>query len=127
MGGVLKRNLKRGLSCCLCLALCASLAVFVSSSTAYAAADDSVPAAAQPGATSGESTVKTGNESRVIRVGYPLQKGLTELSEDGEYSGYTYEYLEQIAQYTGWAYEFVPFEGSLNEQLTASLQALKAG
>ena len=51
------------------------------------------------------------NGSRVVRVGYPVQQGFTEISEDGTYSGYTYEYLQEIARYTNWEYEFVTAEG----------------
>ena len=32
--------------------------------------------------------------------------------ESGAFVGYTYEYFERLAQYTGWSYEFVPVEGS---------------
>ena len=42
-----------------------------------------------------------GQEGRVVRVAYPIQAGLTGFDEYGNYSGYTYEYLEEIAQYTG--------------------------
>lgn len=51
---------------------------------------------------------------QVIRVGYPIQKGLTEVDASGQYSGYTYDYLEEIAQYTGWDYEFVQVPGDIN-------------
>ena len=29
--------------------------------------------------------------SRTVKVAYPIQSGLTEIDEDGLYSGYTYE------------------------------------
>lgn len=48
------------------------------------------------------------DDRRKIRVGYPIQSGMSEIGSDGDYQGYTYEYLQEIAQYTGWAYEFVP-------------------
>ena len=38
----------------------------------------------------------------VVRVGYPIQQGLTEIDENGNYTGYIYDYLQEIAQYTGW-------------------------
>lgn len=44
-----------------------------------------------------------------IRVGYSNYEGFWERDEhikDG-YSGYAYDYLNEIAQYTGWEYEFV--------------------
>ena len=46
-------------------------------------------------------------KKRVVRIAYPLQSGLTQIDENGKMSGYTYEYLQEIAQYTGWEYEFV--------------------
>ena len=67
------------------------------------------------------------NGSRVVRVGYPVQQGFTEISEDGTYSGYTYEYLQEIARYTNWEYEFVTAEGTLDEQLSGLLTMLRDG
>lgn len=65
--------------------------------------------------------------TQTIRVGFPRQEGLSETAEDGTCSGYTYEYLEQIAQYTGWNYEFVTVEGTIDEQLSKLLEMLEAG
>ena len=59
-------------------------------------------------------------EDNVIKVGYPIVKGFTEL-KNGIYSGYAYEYLSEIAKYTGWEYEFVEMS------LMDSLNALKNG
>ena len=39
-----------------------------------------------------------GASRQVIRVAYPDQAGLTECDGEGNYSGYTYEYLLEIAQ-----------------------------
>ncbi|MEG2368855.1 MAG: transporter substrate-binding domain-containing protein [Raoultibacter sp.] len=122
---MVKQRLRRVFACLISLVLCVGLSSAFPLTPVYAANEPS--AAAQRDATSTQATMQTDNELRVIRVGYPLQKGLTELSEEGEYAGYTYEYLNQIAQYTGWKYEFVTFEGSLNEQLTSALKALETG
>ena len=73
------------------------------------------------------SAAEAGEESPKIRVAYPIQQGITDLDEDGGYTGYTYEYLEEIAQYTGWDYEFVQVEGTLNEQLVALMEMVKNG
>ena len=51
-------------------------------------------------------------ESYVIKVGYPNVSGFTEV-KDGVYTGYAYEYLMELAKYTGWEYEFI--EMSLND------------
>lgn len=67
------------------------------------------------------------SEHRTVRVAWPDQPGLTEVDENGVYSGYTYEYLEQIAQFTGWDYEFVHVEGDINSQLVTFLGMLETG
>ena len=77
--------------------------------------------------TSSEASPAEAAGARVVRVGFPIQEGFTEIAPDGGYSGYTYEYLEQISQYTGWNYEFVTVEGSINDQLTELLAQLEAG
>ena len=66
-------------------------------------------------------------QKNTIRVAYPIQYGLTEIDEEGNYSGYTYEYLQEIAQYTGWDLEFVQFKGDIDEQLMSAMAAVEAG
>lgn len=66
-------------------------------------------------------------ESRTIRVAYPIQKNITDVDENGKYFGYTYEYLEEIAQYTGWNYEFVQIPGSVDEQLSTLMKMVQGG
>lgn len=63
----------------------------------------------------------------VIKVGYPIQGRLTEKDSEGNYFGYSVDYLNEIKKYTGWDYEFVEVEGTLNEQLTTLLEMLKNG
>lgn len=43
---------------------------------------------------------------RTVRVGWFLVDGLHDIDESGRPSGYDYEYLRAIAQYTGWKYTF---------------------
>lgn len=46
-------------------------------------------------------------ETQTIRVGrFPYDEQL-QRDADGQYSGYGYDYLQEIAKYTGWEYEFV--------------------
>lgn len=66
-------------------------------------------------------------EGRVVRVAYPVQAGLTDFDEYGNYTGYTYEYLEEVAQYTGWEYEFVEVPGGTDESLGTLLEMLQNG
>lgn len=44
---------------------------------------------------------------RVVRVGYPPAPGLSEVYSDGSRGGLVYEWLLEIAKYTGWEYEFI--------------------
>lgn len=66
-------------------------------------------------------------ESRVLRVGFPIQAGLSTVDGQGNFSGYTYDYLQEIALYTGWEYEFVTLEGSLSETRGEMLEMLRDG
>lgn len=45
--------------------------------------------------------------TKTIRVGWFDQPGYMNIEENGRLSGYNYEYLQAISQYTGWKYEFV--------------------
>ena len=58
----------------------------------------------------------TQNDSlKKVRVGYLIYPGYQEGEDDEPKSGYGYEYLQQIAYYAGWQYEYV--NGSFNELL----------
>ncbi|WMI82209.1 transporter substrate-binding domain-containing protein [Anaerotignum sp. MB30-C6] len=48
-----------------------------------------------------------GNERVKIRVGFFESPNFQQVEEDGSLSGYSYDYLQAIAQYTGWEYEFI--------------------
>lgn len=67
------------------------------------------------------------DEMTTVRVGFPIQKGITEIDANGNYTGYTYDYLMEIAQYTDWKYEYVLVEGDVDYQITALLDMLAAG
>lgn len=59
---------------------------------------------------------ETGNRPlKKVRVGYLIYPGYQEGEGDAPKSGYGYEYLQQIAYYAGWEYEYV--NGSFNELL----------
>jgi signal transduction histidine kinase/BarA-like signal transduction histidine kinase len=54
-------------------------------------------------------SVRAEDEKRTVRVGYyPLANFQEYNSSTQEYRGYSYDYLQAIAQYAGWQYEFVP-------------------
>lgn len=74
-----------------------------------------LPAAYVSGAQSDDDKLKT------VRVGYLIYEGFQEGQGDEPKSGYGYEYLQQVAYFAGWKYEYV--NGSFNELL----QMLKDG
>lgn len=43
----------------------------------------------------------------VVRVGFFEAPGIHNINDDGSLSGYGYDYLQEIARYTGWKYEYV--------------------
>ena len=45
-------------------------------------------------------------KERVVRIGVP-DDTYDKINENGKRSGYGYEYLQKIAGYTGWNYEYV--------------------
>lgn len=54
-----------------------------------------------------ETTPET-SEARVLRVACPEAEGYTMIGEDGEPYGLVIDFLNEIAKYTGWKYEYIP-------------------
>lgn len=73
------------------------------------------------------SSVYAGESKNTIKVGYPIQAGLTDKDNNGNYKGYTYDYLQMVAQYTGFDYEFVEVPGDTNTQLLTLFDMLEKG
>lgn len=71
--------------------------------------------AAQTKVTETKSTEVKGNTLKKVRVGYLIYPGYQEGEGEAPKSGYGYEYLQQIAYYAGWEYEYV--NGGFNELL----------
>ncbi len=59
--------------------------------------------------------VSAAQEPEIVRVGYFIHDGYQNKAEDGTYSGYGYDYLQEIAQYANIQYEYV--EGSWTDCL----------
>lgn len=53
------------------------------------------------------SMAETDKPKRVIRVAFVETKGLTETAPDGTRYGLVVDYLNEIAKYTGWEYEYI--------------------
>jgi len=52
---------------------------------------------------------------RTIRVGFFAFDGYHEIAADGKRSGYGYDFLQKLAQYTGWTYEYIGYDKSWQE------------
>ena len=44
----------------------------------------------------------------VLRVAFPEVDGFTEIDREGNRHGVVVDYLNEIAKYTGWKYEYIP-------------------
>lgn len=67
-------------------------------------------------------------ERQVIRVAFPTQEGMSFFGHSGKVTGYNYDYLEKISEYTGWEMEYVPY-GSAdgNEAVGNAISDLEEG
>ena len=65
--------------------------------------------------------------NKVIRVGFPIQQGISYVDEHGNYAGYMVDYLEHLSLYTNWDYEYVTAEGDTNTQITTLMDMLMRG
>lgn len=46
-------------------------------------------------------------DTKTVRIGFYEYPYFQEIEDDGSYSGYSFDYLQAISQYTGWEYEYV--------------------
>ena len=81
-----------------------------------------------------ESQAKSENSTddntgrRIVRVAFPEQAGMSSIGHNGRVSGYNYDYLEKISEYTGWEMEYVAYPSADgNEAVGNAIQDLKDG
>ena len=53
------------------------------------------------------SAAEDTDQARKVRIGYIGYDGFIGMTKDGLYEGYGVEYLNEIASYTGWEYEYI--------------------
>src|SRR5574344_713475 len=51
----------------------------------------------------------------LIRAGFFEFNGYHEIDSDGSRSGYGYDFLQKIARYTNWTYEYIGYDKSWND------------
>lgn len=72
-------------------------------------------------------TASAAEETPVVRIGFPVQPGISYLDENGRYAGYLVDYLDQLEMFTDWEIEFVQVEGDLVTQLSTLMYMLRDG
>lgn len=85
---------------------------------AAAQADDAAntaPPSADASALASVSAAAAASTGQLIRVGYFAFDGYHNMDDQGNRSGYGYEYLQQMARYTGWTYDYVGYDASWGE------------
>ena len=61
------------------------------------------------------SAIAAEKPENTVKVGFFAFDGYHNQDEHGNKSGYGYEYLQQMARYEGWNYEYVGYEGSWSD------------
>ena len=73
-------------------------------------------------------TFADADETRTVRVAFPIQDGMSYFHADGTPDGYNYVYLQKIAEYTGWKMEYIPYNsGDKNTDIQNALNDVLAG
>lgn len=69
----------------------------------------------------------TAHEQTVVKIGFPIQHGMSYVDEKGNYKGYLVDYLNQLNLFTNWKIEYVQVDGDLETQLSKLTQMLENG
>lgn len=70
----------------------------------------------------GASDTDPDAQRRIVRVAYYDETGSGSLERTGNVTGYIYEYMERVSEYTGWKIEYVGYQGE-NEKETVKKAA----
>ena len=64
----------------------------------------------------------------VVRVAFPEQEGMSQVGRSGKLSGYNYDYLEKISEFTGWEMDYVAYPSEDgNEAVGTAMEELMDG
>ncbi len=74
------------------------------------------------------ASAQESENEQTVRVAFPIQESISEFEEDGSPTGYNYEYLEKLSEFTGWNLEYVPYEAEdENQALSEAINDLQEG
>lgn len=72
--------------------------------------------------------VHADSDARTVRVAFPEQEGMSFIGHSGKVTGYNYDYLQKISEYTGWQLEFISYPNSDGtEAVMQAMQDLQDG
>ena len=84
--------------------------------------------AAAPKARAAEVTPLSSGNRTTVRVAFPEQEGISQVERSGKLSGYNYDYLEKISEFTGWEMDYVIYSSSDgNEAVGNAMEDLMDG
>lgn len=64
----------------------------------------------------------------MVRVAFPEQPGMSYVGHTGKVTGYNYDYLEKISEYTGWQMEYVVYaDADANKAVSQAMEDLQNG
>ena len=87
----------------------------------------SMPSATVMGAEKTQET-QSQTQQRKVRVAFPEQEGMSVVGENGSLTGYNYEYLGKIAEFTGWDMEYVTYNSEDgNEAVLNAMNEVREG
>ena len=66
--------------------------------------------------------------TRTVRVAFPEQEGMSFIGRSGKITGYNYDYLQKLSEYTGWKMEYIAYPNAdANEAVSSALNDLMEG
>lgn len=71
---------------------------------------------------------QTSSEGRTVRVAFPYQFGMSQIKSTGDLYGYNYDYMQMLAEYTGWKIEYITFDDlSPNDAIIKAMEMVQNG
>lgn len=68
------------------------------------------------------------SERTTIRVAFPAQEGMSYIGHSGKVTGYNYDHLENISEYTGWEMDYIAYPSADgNEAVGSAISDLMEG
>ncbi|MDD3220544.1 MAG: response regulator [Lachnospiraceae bacterium] len=81
-----------------------------------------------PSVTAAAESEEGETSRRTVKIAFPSQEGMSEVSEDGELTGYNYSYLQELAEYAGWDLEYITYDDmSADDGIMSAMEMVMSG